>query len=122
MAEIKMLGETKLIYGGFIHLRSKLPVNGKTSRKCQKLDDHNHVSNQEDCELEMVQYSLKRKAEDQPNLPPAKISRTDEMAGLSDGDKRFNDIISYLSRNLKLYSSGSVTKMNILRAPGVLRK
>lgn len=112
MAEIKILGETKLICGGFIYVRSKLPANGKTYWECQKLrkkeckarvitafnifenknyfvrestlDDHDHVPNQEECEAEIIKYSLKRKAEDQPQLPPAQILRT-EMAGLSDG-------------------------------------
>eukprot|EP00102_Acyrthosiphon_pisum_P019707 XP_016656917.1 PREDICTED: uncharacterized protein LOC107882696 [Acyrthosiphon pisum] len=88
MAEIKILSETKLICGGFIYVRSKLPVNGKTYWECQKLqstlDDHDHVPNQEECEAEIIKYSLKRKAEDQPQLPPAQILRT-EMAGLSDG-------------------------------------
>ncbi|KAE9523275.1 hypothetical protein AGLY_016223 [Aphis glycines] len=88
MAEIKILSETKLICGGFIYVRSKLPVNGKTYWECQKLqstlDDHAHVPNQEECEAEIIKYSLKRKAEDQPQLPPAQILRT-EMAGLSDG-------------------------------------
>lgn len=37
MAEIKILGETKLIYGGFIYMRFKLPINGKTYRECKKL-------------------------------------------------------------------------------------
>jgi len=37
MAEIKVLGETKLIYGGFIYVRSKLPINGKTYWECQQL-------------------------------------------------------------------------------------
>ena len=101
MAEIKILSETKLICGGFIYVRSKLPVNGKTYWECQKLrkkeckarvitafnifenknyfvrestlDDQDHVPNQEECE-----------AEGQPQLPPAQILRT-EMAGLSDG-------------------------------------
>lgn len=109
MAEIKTLGETKLVYGGFIYVRSKLPVNGQTYWECQKvrrkeckariittfnisknknyfvrepaLDDHDHVPNQEQCESEIVRYSLKR---NQPQLPPAQILRT-EMAGLSDG-------------------------------------
>ncbi|KAE9531217.1 hypothetical protein AGLY_010423 [Aphis glycines] len=112
MAEIKILGETKLVCGGSIYVRSKLPVNGKTYWECQKvrrkeckariittfnifenkhyfvrepaLDDHDHVANQEKCQSEIVKYSLKRKAEDQPQLPPAQILRT-EMAGLSDG-------------------------------------
>lgn len=94
MAEIKILSETKLICGGFIYVRSKLPVNGKTYWECQKLrkkeckarviiafnifenknyfvrestlDDHAHVPNQEECEAEIIKYSLKRKAEDQP--------------------------------------------------------
>jgi len=30
------------------------------------LDDHDHVPNQEKCESEIVKYSLKRQAEDQP--------------------------------------------------------
>lgn len=112
MSEIKILGETKLIYGGFIYVRSKLPVNGKTYWECQKLrrkeckartitafditenktyfvrqptlEDHEHVPNQEECQAEIVKYSLKRKAEDQPQQPPAQILRT-ELAGLSDG-------------------------------------
>jgi len=37
MAEIKILGETKLIYGGFIYVRSKLTINGKTYWDCQQL-------------------------------------------------------------------------------------
>lgn len=107
-----MLGETKLIYGGFIYVRSKLPINGKTYWECKKLrrkkcrsriitgfdisenknyfvreptlDNHNHGPNQEECELEIFKYYLKRKAKDQPQIPPAQILRT-EMAGLSDG-------------------------------------
>jgi len=37
MAEIKILGETKLIPGGFIYVCSKLPVNLKTYWNCQKV-------------------------------------------------------------------------------------
>jgi len=112
MAEIKILGETKLVNGGFIYVRSKLPVNGKTYWECQKvrrkeckariittfnisenkhdfvreptLDDHDHIPNQEQCQSKNFKYYLKRKAEDQPQLPPAQILRT-EMAVLSDG-------------------------------------
>jgi len=38
MAEIKILGETKLVYDGFIYVWSKLPVNGKTYWGCQKVN------------------------------------------------------------------------------------
>jgi len=37
MAEIKILGETKLINCGFIYVWSKVPVNEKTNFECQKL-------------------------------------------------------------------------------------
>lgn len=47
------------------------------------LDDHDHVPNQEECETEIVKYSLKQKAENQPQLPTAQILRT-KIAGLSD--------------------------------------
>lgn len=89
MTEIKMMGETKLIYDGFIYVRSKLPSNGKTYWECQKLrrkecrakiitafnisenknyfvrestlNDHDHGPNQEECESEIVKYSLNRR-------------------------------------------------------------
>ena len=87
MTEIKILSETKLICGGFIYVRSKLPVKGKTYWEYQKLrkkeckarvitafnifenknyfvrestlDDHAHVPNQEECEAEIIKYSLR---------------------------------------------------------------
>lgn len=137
MAEIKILGETKLIYGGFIYVRSKLPTNGKTYWECNKLrrkecrsriitafdisenknyfirkptlDNHNHGPNQEECELEIFKYYLKRKAEGQPQ-----ILRT-EMAGLSDG------VLSQLPNpdNLKK-SKRQVQRKNLLSNPKTL--
>lgn len=46
--------------------------------------DHAHPANREEAEAEKVQLKLKRKAEDHPELPPAKILRT-ELAGISGG-------------------------------------
>jgi len=43
------------------------------------LDNHNHGPNQEECELEIFKYYLKRKVEDQPLIASAQILRT-EMA------------------------------------------
>lgn len=48
------------------------------------MDDHDHVPYQEECETKIVKYSLKRKAENQPQLTTTQILRT-EMTGLSDG-------------------------------------
>lgn len=49
------------------------------------LNNYNHGPNQEECELEIFKYYLKRKAENQPQIPPAQLILRTEMAGLSDG-------------------------------------
>lgn len=102
MASItKMLG-TKLIIDGYIYLRSR-KHKGKVYWDCRRLrakectaraitadsdteplivfkgpreSPHSHPPNQEECGAEVIKSGLKRKAEENPEQPPAQIIRT----------------------------------------------
>uniref|UniRef100_A0A2S2P330 Uncharacterized protein n=1 Tax=Schizaphis graminum TaxID=13262 RepID=A0A2S2P330_SCHGA len=68
-----------------LSLHSIFPkINIISSENQLVLDNHDHVPNQEQCQSEIFKYSLKRKAEDQTQLPSTQILRT-EMDELSDG-------------------------------------
>lgn len=92
------LVDKKLLYRGFVYLRSRVPEANKTYWECKRLKsktckaravtvgegsnlvvtrcgDHEHPPDREECEAEKVMNRLKRKAEDEVALPPALILR-----------------------------------------------
>lgn len=107
--EPEIVNNTRLIVDGFVYHRSKLPKNNKIHWEChllrkgecsarattrhsgdgsftiQKgLQEHSHEPNREFAEAEKIKMTLKRKAETNPEEPPAELLRH-ELAGVLSG-------------------------------------